>query len=591
MVKQNVVIEKQAHDVVFSGSYLKKMLADESIGEAKQYIHKFFKKHVGDGVFFYDALNSEYKLIDNKALSNYIGNDAKIDTEECKFSAYGYLKSTRFLETQHTPTINFHKEQIYTDTIIIDKIPVKKIWLNMKKELPCIDYNETVSRESIQDMLDSIYRHIKNVLCSKHEDQYEFVLNFIACSFGGRKIRKCLYMQSAERTGKGTIISFLQAILGDRMYKTNSTEAIEKYTKRFEGRCLLNFDELPVENYKSIADRMITLITEDEFECRTMRQDGYQQVNTFNIIVTSNNDCISFTQTNKTKYVCLDIDESFIGNHKYFSDIHIATNDKNVRLAFYNDMMKRFTLLQETKWNEDKHAPSSETLKLKIIEALPKFIKFLKDRYILKNENLSMKTDDFFQYYYNESKDTTSKQKIGKYLKKLDILPKKMKKGLNQYYIYESTCDKLHEQFKKNDWMDNLTDIIQGNKQLPVIFNSDALDKGVDKSNQSINIINEYKKQIERMKIEHERNIKVHENEMKLFKIQQTYNELVKTSEEIKQLSSTVFKNKPKKEENIVKIYVSGRTNGVQSEDLLNDDYTVDADDRDCLDKFADLFT
>ena len=149
-----------------------------------------------------------------------------------------------------------------------------------------------------------------------------------------------------------------------------------------------------------------------------------------------------------------------------------------------------------------------------------------------------------------------------------------MKKGLNQYYIYESTCDKLHEQFKKNDWMDNLTDIIQGNKQLPVIFNSDALDKGVDKSNQSINIINEYKKQIERMKIEHERNIKVHENEMKLFKIQQTYNELVKTSEEIKQLSSTVFKNKPKKEE-----------------DLLNDDYIVDADDRDCLDKFADLFT
>jgi hypothetical protein len=52
------------------------------------------------------------------------------------------------------------------------------------------------------------------------------------CSFCGRKLKKALYLQSKEQTGKGIFMNeILKSIFGDRMLKTNSTEAILKFTK------------------------------------------------------------------------------------------------------------------------------------------------------------------------------------------------------------------------------------------------------------------------------------------------------------------------------------------------------------------------
>ena len=115
----------------------------------------------------------------------------------------------------------------------------------------------------------------------------EYVLNFICCSFCGRKLKKALYLQSKEQTGKGIFMNeILKSILGDRMLKTNSTEAILKFTKPFEGCSLINFDELPhCDNFKGMQDGLKGLITEDLFICRDMFTSGYEQKNTFNIII------------------------------------------------------------------------------------------------------------------------------------------------------------------------------------------------------------------------------------------------------------------------------------------------------------------
>jgi hypothetical protein len=99
---------------------------------------------------------------------------------------------------------------------------------------------------------------------------------------------------------------------------------------------------------------MKILIPEDHFHCRTMFQLGYQQKNTFNIIITSNNNCVTLSQNNNTKYVCLDIDESYIGNYDYFGKVKSATENIHVQRAFYNDMVERYTKLNLDNWSEDK---------------------------------------------------------------------------------------------------------------------------------------------------------------------------------------------------------------------------------------------
>ena len=88
---------------------------------------------------------------------------------------------------------------------------------------------------------------------------------------------------------KKGVNEILKSILGDRMLKTNSTEAILKFTKPFEGCSSINFDELPhCDNFKGMQEGLKGLITEDLFICRDiMFTSGYEQKNTFNIIITT----------------------------------------------------------------------------------------------------------------------------------------------------------------------------------------------------------------------------------------------------------------------------------------------------------------
>ena len=200
-----------------------------------------------------------------------------------------------------------------------------------------------------------------------------------------------------------------------------------------------------------------------------------------------------------------------------------AFDNEHVRLAFYNDMLARFKTLDN--WSEDRAMPMSETLKMKIIEALPTFIKFMKDRFILKSEDVSMPTEQFFSWYYTESKDRTSKQKIGRYLKKLEIEPKKIKRGNEQYYIYEIKCDKLLEKYQLFNWMDDVTDKIHTTKKLKTIFN-DGYDNGIDTRDQSVNSSKIHENEIKHMKME-----------MDHLKMQLNYKEL---SDTLKRLDKNV---------------------------------------------------
>lgn len=70
-------------------------------------------------------------------------------------------------------------------------------------------------------------------MCGGSDEQYEFLLNFIACTVRGKKLRKIIMFHTKERTGKGIILKNLMSrLLGQRMYATNSVEEICKYTQR-----------------------------------------------------------------------------------------------------------------------------------------------------------------------------------------------------------------------------------------------------------------------------------------------------------------------------------------------------------------------
>ena len=447
--------------IKFNRTKLAQLLKENKVAEAKRYIDYFFFPYENK-IFYFDGyvfnlFNKEdaLKLIPNDMkIVQMIPNEQTKKFEKEEYNIKSYLTSTEFMSKKFIPTINFETDDlIFSQNKRIRGFDFKEDYVNMVKpfNFDVIRGKPILETETIKQHLNLIYDHIKNVLCDKNKDTFEYVLNFFACSFAGRKLRKALYLQSKERTGKGIIINdLLKGILGDRLHKTNSVEEILKYTKKFEGCCLLNFDEIPhCDNYKGLQDSLKSLVTEPHFCCRDMYSAGYQQINSFNILITTNNEAIILSQSNDSKYVCLDINEDKIGDFEYFKKLKKAISNVDVCEIFYNQMLERFKKLED--WNEDI-MPFTTTRKQKIIEALPNILKFIKTEYIQKQINIDCLTSDFITNYKAKSGDKSSPQRIGRYLKQIGVIP--IKNSNNQGYNYRKTFKELEEIFTSKNWID-----------------------------------------------------------------------------------------------------------------------------------------
>lgn len=459
--------------VKFDYVYCRSLLESEKIDEAKQYVNCFFFRY-RDNVFFFDGstfllypLERAIKLIpcDLKIEINVL-NELKSSAvnkkyDKIKFRLADYLKETDFMKNEYTPTIDFKKDLIFTEKVKLRGYEFEKKYINMAKPLRIDICIKSKRNEKTKTDIKLIYNHIKEVLCSSNEDVYEYVLNWLACTFGGRKLRKALYIESNERTGKGIIFNdLLKAILGDRMHKTNSNESITKYTKPFEGCCLIQPDELPhCDDFKGLQDALKGLVTEPKFTCRSMWEQGYEQENTFNIAITTNNNALSLSQTNKSRWMCLDVSECKLGQTDYFKKLAKILSDNNILLIFYEDMIERFKTLDN--WNEDI-LPVTESNKTKIIEGLPQIYKYLKEHFIINKKDLNMRTDLFLSEYRLVTKDKTSNQKLGRYLTKLGIVG--IKNSKNQGYNYKMTADEMLKVYQDNNWMDDNIDFINADK-------------------------------------------------------------------------------------------------------------------------------
>lgn len=464
----------------FNGVYLKQLADANNINDAKTYINKFFF-HSGVGFFYFDGV--EYIYHKSEDINNLMPKDIMaFRGRQLEFSGRDYLKSSEFMVRNFIPVIDYSKGKTFVKTIKTeDGEELEQHCLNMAKK-PTVD--KTLKRTKVTTAnLKLIYDHLFNIWCSKNEELYEWVLNFIACTLAGRKLRKAIYSQCDERCGRGTIMNFLENILGKAMCKTNSVESVLKYTKAFEGCLLVNLDEMPADqgNIRSIADACKSLITEPTFTCRDMWQSSYIQKNTFNLVITANNDAIHMTQSNFQRYLCLDIDDSKKGDIKYFEPLNKATARKDVQSAFYQDMMERYETLKN--WNEDI-MPMSKTRMQKITESLPKLYKYLKEEYILRQKDMEILTKRFFPLYAGHTNDNTSKEKLGRMLTKLGILPIKVKKGKLQYYVYRVSHAELKEKFEKNGWIDDNVDLFEDEIKDDT---DDAYLEGVDTSDKSIN--------------------------------------------------------------------------------------------------------
>ena len=553
--------------VKFDYVYCRSLLEQEKVDEAKAYVSLFFFRF-RDSIFYFDGFT--FLLYPLERAMKLIPSDLKIEInvlnelkssqvnkkyDKIKFKLVDYLKETDFMKNEYTPTIDFKKELIFTEKVKIRGHEFEKKYINMAKPLRIDTSIKSKRNDKSTTNINLIYNHIKEVLCSNNNEVYEYVLNWLSCTFGGRKLRKALYIEANERTGKGIIFNdLLKAILGDRMYKTNSNESITKYTKPFEGCCLVQPDELPhCDDFKGLQDALKGLVTEPQFNCRSMWEAGYEQENTFNIAITTNNSALALSQTNKERWMCLDVSECKLGQSEYFVKIAKILKDQNILLMFYEDMIERFKTLDN--WNEDI-LPMTESKKTKIIEALPQIYKYLKEHYIVPRKDLNMRTDLFLSEYRLVSKDKTSNQKLGRYLTKIGIVG--IKNSKNQGYNYKMTAEDMLKCFQTNEWMDDKIDFINPDDPNDVNNSEFCFEEEKVKlvSNHQIEI-RQLKSQIDDLRVQLARKSiipKTIEKEVEVEQRELKDDEEVESLEDLKALENTIRKKKNKSTKKVIEM-------------------------------------
>lgn len=456
------------YDVLFDLGHLECLLkGNDCFSSVPTYINKFFFKYGND--IFYD--NGEtFELLSKTDAKNRIPTNFKKDiqiektingrtkTEIKSLSLSSYFDMDLWLKTNDTKlTIDYNKDYKFEQTVFKRGFEVKYNFLNMKKDLPR-DYSKPIiETEEVKRGVKMFFDHIKEIICSDDEDEYDTTIKFLASSCAGHKLKIALIWNSMEQSGKGTVLNYIKELQGERMFKTSSIENVEKYTKGFEGRTLINLDELPVSGTsKILQDCLKALITEPEFDCRAMYNQGYIQKNTFNIIITSNNNAISLTQSNNVRYFVNTISDKYSGNKNttYFKNLHSAINKECVKIAIFKEFMNIYeTQVKPTNWTGTDVKPTKNGT-IKRIDALPLFIKYIKNEFLLNGKGINEEVKQLIlEYQEANPRDRVNNTSIGLYMKQLGVECKKIDTKSFKGRKYIISFENLKQAYITNNWL------------------------------------------------------------------------------------------------------------------------------------------
>lgn len=443
----------------FNLKYLSSIKTD--VTTSKAYVLKYFY-YTNDGIFLYNVKHRKFVLVHSSKMSNldmYLPNgiQAKYVDESGQFAKF---------HARH-----WLKDEVYDRYEIILKlgapaIDLEKCAINMMGTLlhdqtKQFKEHSEEAQAGVQAWLD----HILNVWCSGYEEQYEFVLDWLSCT-GRKKVKCALYLQSLEQTGKSLVIEFLiNEVYGPSLgLITSATETINKYTAPMEGCVLVNVNEMPCQStgeFMQMSNKLKTLITDHDLEVRAMFQQARKSINTFNMILTSNNWGVKTDHTNYRRYKMLDVSNEYSGNFEYFQEL-CKHKTKAVGAAMLSFLQERYQ--SKGKYiNVDKF-PMTNTFKDNY--SLDLAYEYIKMEFIKKCKGVNHPLKELYAgyaEYHNEhgTKQIKSEKKFSKTLKDCVVFKHSRKaiKDKGKVLVFKASHGDLHAFFEKHGWIHELDEI------------------------------------------------------------------------------------------------------------------------------------
>ena len=191
-----------------------------------------------------------------------------------------------------------------------------------------------------------------------------------------------------------------------------------------------------------------------------MHKHPYSQKNTFNIVITSNNNCVTLSQSNFRRYYVNTINESLSENIEYFNKLHAALQGEEVKILIFQRFMKIFEEeVKPVNWIGN-NIGETEAKKIKKIEALPYFLRWIKERFLLTGDSIDHFTSEFWEEFHSVYKNGGAANDLSrKYLSKWGVEAKRYD-GATSKRKYKLSFAEIKKIYDKNGWIDDKIDDI-----------------------------------------------------------------------------------------------------------------------------------
>ena len=313
------------------------------------------------------------------------------------------------------------------------------------------DECEEPEKKGVEMMLD----FIKTVWCSGDEEQYEYIINWVANMCQGNKNEMLLYAKThTEGVGKSTMTEFLMDhVIGRNLSIQPSSNVLTSGNNNcLFGKLFVCFEELKSSKseWAKMSSCLKEWITSDTIAFSEKYMVGFTGANINNYIINTNTEAIR--GAGGRRYFICELSTKYKGNHDYWNNLYSTCFNDDVGKAFYLYMTER----DITNFKSNK-PPTTKKKKEYISELLSTTYKFLKFNYLLCDKDIKkISVMELYKQYslYCDNKDVYkhTKMKFNGQIKELGF----NYKTSNSKSLWNITNDELKEVATKHSWYSEL---------------------------------------------------------------------------------------------------------------------------------------
>jgi hypothetical protein len=534
-----------------------KTLKNLNYEKQKEYITKYFIPLSNGGHLMRD--DDDIKNFDKTTLDQVYLN--RVDD---KIKKYYYKEFTGIKE----PVFKVGKPFLSDDNDEINLCPPLPEYIEYSKH-----------SKKARDGVEYFLNYIKEILADHNEDIYRHILKWLSVVAKGGKNDCALVLKSwLKGAGKSTLHDMLfDYTLNNKMCLETGSEPLKnKFNNILGGKSLVVFEELETftkSEWSGVDSVLKRQITSKRITLQRKGEDAYETENLNNYMLLSNFDM----NDDDRRYFVLPIQTHRIGDTVYWNKLRDTCFNKEVGSAFYAYLRE----IDTTNYKAQQY-PTTKSKLNSISKRLDTVYKFLKEEYLLKNESVFEKVNDFYvifkAYCSTNNKTCVCKTDFISKLSEIQINFYKTK-GSNYFKIEHSLLKTIADKFKwvnELDEFDNeeMNDDIENPK-----FETDKIDKKdeiIDKQNKQIE---ELKKELLEIKQELEkRNEKRKAKKMKKIKKIEEINKPENKKVEEEEIKQPVYKfNTFKKVEEVKKAEEDEEVK--KAAEVEEDIYLTDSDD------------